>query len=62
MQKAKIERGIAVLLFVLVLITFSFAQRDSKKLDSLYTKKSVVDKKPFLARTTTQKAITVTGN
>ena len=30
------ERSLAVLLFVMVLIVFSFAERDSKKLDRLY--------------------------
>lgn len=31
------ERNLVALLFVLVLITFSFAQRDSKRLERLYT-------------------------
>ncbi len=37
MKKALAERNIVVILFVLVLIVFSFAQRDSKKLEKLYT-------------------------
>ena len=37
MNKKGIERNIVVLLFVLVLIVFSFAERDSKKLERLYT-------------------------
>ena len=38
MKKAIIERNIVVVLFVLVLIVFSFAERDTKKLDRLYMK------------------------
>ena len=37
MNKKGIERNIIVLLFVLVLVIFSFAERDSKKLEKLYT-------------------------
>jgi len=37
MNKKGIERNIVVLLFVLVLVIFSFAERDSKKLERLYT-------------------------
>lgn len=36
MKRAALERNIVVVLFVLVLIVFSFAERDSKKLDQLY--------------------------
>ena len=38
MKKAIIERNIVVVLFILVLIVFSFAERDTKKLDRLYMK------------------------
>jgi hypothetical protein len=38
MKRAILERNIAAVLFVLVLIVFSFAERDSKKLDRLYIK------------------------
>jgi hypothetical protein len=38
MKRAILERNIAAVLFVLVLIVFSFAERDSKKLRPLYTK------------------------
>jgi hypothetical protein len=37
MNKKGIERNLVVLLFVLVLIVFSFAERDSKKIEHLYT-------------------------
>jgi len=37
MKKAIAERYLVVLLFVAVLITFSFAERDSKKLHKLYS-------------------------
>jgi len=30
------ERNMVVILFVLVIITFSYAERDSRKLDQLY--------------------------
>ena len=32
------ERNIVVLLFVFVIVLFSFAQKDSQKLEQLYTK------------------------
>jgi hypothetical protein len=37
MKKALVERNIVVVLFILVIVVFSFADRDSKKLDRLYT-------------------------
>ena len=37
MTKKGIERNIAGLLFVLVLVVFSFAERDSKKMERRYT-------------------------
>jgi hypothetical protein len=37
MKRAIVERNIVVVLFVLVLVLFSFAERDSKKLKQLYT-------------------------
>ena len=36
MKRAHLEKNIALVLFVLVLIVFSFAQKASQKLDSLY--------------------------
>ena len=36
MKRALVERNIAAILFILVLIVFSFAERDSKKLAQLY--------------------------
>lgn len=40
MNKPKLERNIAVLLFILVLVIFSFAQRDTKKIEPLYNQQS----------------------
>lgn len=40
MKRAVIERNIVVVLFILVLVAFSFAERDTKKLDPLYSKKA----------------------
>lgn len=37
MKRAVVERNIVVVLFVLVLVLFSFAEKDSKKLKQLYT-------------------------
>jgi len=36
MKRAILERNIVVVLFVLVLIVFSFAERDTQKLNQLY--------------------------
>ena len=36
MKRALVERNIAAILFILVLVVFSFAERDSKKLAQLY--------------------------
>jgi hypothetical protein len=37
MRKFLSEKNIVIVLFVLVLITFSLAQEDSKKMERLYT-------------------------
>lgn len=37
MNSTTTQRGFVVALFILVFITFSLAQRDSKRLDRLYT-------------------------
>jgi hypothetical protein len=49
MEKAKVERIAVVLLFVLVLVVFSFAERDSKKLDKLYTNAPAAIKQQYTA-------------
>jgi len=36
MNRARIERSLVVFLFVAVLVVFSFAKRDSQKLDEMY--------------------------
>jgi hypothetical protein len=36
MKRRVQERNIVVILFILVIITFSYAERDSRKLDQLY--------------------------
>ena len=43
------ERIAVVFLFVLVLVVFSLAERDSKKLDKLYTNAPAVLKQPYTA-------------
>ena len=40
MKRTLLEKGTVVVLFILVLVVFSFAERDSKKLVDLYTRKS----------------------
>jgi hypothetical protein len=44
MKKSKLERSIVVSLFIIVLIAFSFAQRDSKRLEQLYISVAEVGK------------------
>jgi hypothetical protein len=52
------ERNIVVVLFVLVLITFSLAQEDSKKMEKMYTGTNIYNT-PRMAVTTLGKATTV---
>ncbi|MGE5519655.1 MAG: hypothetical protein ACM3VS_06990 [Candidatus Dadabacteria bacterium] len=42
MKKIFAEKNIVVILFIIVLIAFSFAERDSKKLEKLYTGSELV--------------------
>ena len=44
MKRNGIERNLVVFLFVLVLVIFSFAERDSKKLDRLYHTAQIIQK------------------
>jgi hypothetical protein len=37
MKSTPAERAVVILLFLLVLITFSFAERDSRRIQHLYT-------------------------
>jgi len=48
MNKKGIERNLVVLLFVLVLIVFSFAERDSKKIERLYTTAQLLNESSLL--------------
>ena len=45
MKSNGLERTLVILLFVLVLIVFSFAERDSKKLNRLYKTAQLLQKK-----------------
>lgn len=58
MEKAKVERIVVVFLFVLVLVVFSFAERDSKKLDKLYTNVATKIKQQYTAKAAQQAAPT----
>jgi hypothetical protein len=44
MKKSKLERSLVVVLFILVLVIFSFAERDSKKVSRLYTETTLMKK------------------
>lgn len=44
MNKKEIERKLVVLLFILVLVVFSFAERDSKKLERIYRTAHLIKK------------------
>lgn len=44
MTKQGLEKTLVVLLFVMVLVVFSFAERDSKKIERLYTTAQVLKK------------------
>ncbi|HEX8315443.1 MAG TPA: hypothetical protein VF609_10635 [Flavisolibacter sp.] len=44
MNKKGTERNIIALLFVLVLVVFSLAERDSRKLEKLYTTAQLLHK------------------
>ena len=45
MKRKGLEQSLVVLLFVLVLVVFSFAERDSRKLDRLYKTAQLLQKK-----------------
>jgi len=42
MKRALLERNLVIILFVLVLVVFSFAERDSKKLEKIYSAAEVL--------------------
>ena len=44
MNRAALEKNLVVFLFILVLVIFSFAERDSKKLDEMYATSQPVEK------------------
>jgi hypothetical protein len=48
-KKTFSERNLVVILFLLVLITFSFAQRESKKLDKIYYGFKVKNAEPYVS-------------
>ncbi len=50
MRKFLSEKNIVIVLFVLVLITFSLAQEDSKKMERLYTGANSTTTKTFLVQ------------
>jgi hypothetical protein len=44
MKRNGIEKILVILLFFLVLLAFSFAERDSRKLDKLYKTATLINK------------------
>lgn len=44
MNRAALEKNLATVLFVIVLVVFSFAQRDSKKMEQMYTASQLIKK------------------
>jgi hypothetical protein len=44
MTKKGLERGLVAFLFVMVFVVFSFAERDSKKIERLYTTAQLLKK------------------
>ena len=52
MDRAAAERNVVVLLFVIVLVLFSFAQKDTHKLEKLYTEKAKMIQKIALSAET----------
>lgn len=48
MDKKGLERSLVVTLFVLVLVVFSFAERDSKKIERLYTTAQLIKNSSLL--------------
>jgi hypothetical protein len=49
LKKTFSERNLVIILFVLVLITFSFAQRESSKLDKIYIGFKIKTASPFVS-------------
>lgn len=64
MKRTHLEKNIVVALFILVIVVFSFAERDSKKLNQLYTKGTEsfepLKKQQNLASTESTSALPVT--
>lgn len=53
MKRAILERNIVAILFIAVLVAFSFAHRDSQKLEKLYTQVIITGTEVFLAQSAT---------
>ncbi len=44
MKRAVLERNLVVILFILVLVVFSFAERDTKKMEQIYNATALIKK------------------
>ena len=55
MKRANVERNMVVVLFLMVLITFSMAQRDTNKIAHLYTSTPLKAEKWAFTKSTSEK-------
>jgi hypothetical protein len=58
LKKTFNERNLVVILFVMVLITFSFAQQESKKMDKIFYGFKVTAASPYVSAKTKSHAST----
>jgi hypothetical protein len=56
MNRALLEKNLVIVLFILVMIVFSLAERDSKKIEKFYTASKLIQEGSNLATTE------ITGN
>lgn len=54
MKRAIVERNMVAILFIAVLVAFSFAQRDTEKLERLYTQVIKTGNQVYLAHAASQ--------
>jgi hypothetical protein len=57
MNKTALEKNLVIFLFIVVLVVFSFAERDSKKMNQMYTASQAVKKDAGLVLVKTTRAL-----
>lgn len=55
LKKAFNERNLVVILFAMVLVTFSFAQKESKKLEKIYYGVKIKEASPYVSAENSRK-------